>query len=377
MAETREDRESRRDVARDGAPDGSGTRRPVHAEGGSRGRPAGGSASDDSGTRLTVWVALAANMLIAAAKAVAGIAAGAPALLSEAAHSVADSINEGFLLTSLSRSRRTPDAEHPFGYGKDRYFWSLLAAVGIFVVGGCFSFVQAFEALHTTGEPDTAGYVAGLAVLGVALLAEGASLVRAVVQLRGQARRAGVSVWRQARTLGDPALRTVLAEDGTAVLGVVLAAAGLGLHMATGSAVWEAAASACIGVLLVFTAYRLGKAARDQLLGEAVDPGLQRELLRRLEEQPEIDVVTQLLTMRLGLHSTLLAARVDLVDGLDSDDVEAMSQRLRESVAASWPHVDQVFLDATHAGSAERSAARKYRDELDEAVAEDGPGPRL
>ncbi|MDI2124682.1 cation diffusion facilitator family transporter [Yinghuangia seranimata] len=326
---------------------------------------------------MTVWVALAANMLIAAAKAVAGIAAGAPALLSEAAHSVADSINEGFLLTSLSRSRRTPDAEHPFGYGKDRYFWSLLAAVGIFVVGGCFSFVQAFEALHTTGEPDTAGYVAGLAVLGVALLAEGASLVRAVVQLRGQARRAGVSVWRQARTLGDPALRTVLAEDGTAVLGVVLAAAGLGLHMATGSAVWEAAASACIGVLLVFTAYRLGKAARDQLLGEAVDPGLQRELLRRLEEQPEIDVVTQLLTMRLGLHSTLLAARVDLVDGLDSDDVEAMSQRLRESVAASWPHVDQVFLDATHAGSAERSAARKYRDELDEAVAEDGPGPRL
>ncbi|MCF2527282.1 cation diffusion facilitator family transporter [Yinghuangia soli] len=328
------------------------------------------ASADDAGTRLTVWVALAANAVIAVAKAVAGAVAGAPALLSEAAHSGADCLNEGFLLASLARSRRSPDTEHPFGYGKERYFWSLLAAVGIFVVGGCYSFFQGFEALRETAEPDVGAYTAGLAVLGIALLAEGASLLRALAQVRGQAREAGVPVLRQMRTVPDPALRTVLAEDSTAVLGVLLAAAGLGLHMATGNPAWEAAASMSIGLLLVFTAYRLGRAARDQLIGEAVDAGLQRDILRYLSAQPEVDVVTQLLTMRLGLHSTLLAVRIDLTDGLDSAGVEAMSGRLKQGIRERWPHLDHVFLDITRAGAGDRRAARRFRAELDDAVAE-------
>src|SRR5882757_5313120 len=102
----------------------------------------------DAGTRSAVLVALGANLVIAAAKTAAGVFAGSPALLSEAAHSVADSLDEVFLLPSLRRSRRTPDSDHPFGYGKERYFWSLLAAVGIFVLGGCFSFYQGLEALR-------------------------------------------------------------------------------------------------------------------------------------------------------------------------------------------------------------------------------------
>ncbi|MGW9212883.1 cation diffusion facilitator family transporter [Embleya sp. NPDC055664] len=332
--------------------------------------PAGtaGDIDDDAGTRLTVWVALAANVVIAIAKAAVGVLAGAPALLSEAAHSVADTLNEAFLLASLSRSRRAPDAEHPFGYGKDRYFWSLLAAVGIFVTGGCFSVFQGFEALREHGEPKTGAYVAGLAVLGLALLAEGGSLLRAVVQLRGQARAAGVSVLRHARQTPDPTLRTVLAEDGSAVLGVLLAAAGLGLHMATGNAVWEAAASWAIGLLLVFVAYRLGRAARDQLIGEAVDVELQQRILARLAEQPEIDVVTQVLTMRMGRHSTLLAARIDLVDGLDSTEVEDMSERLKHTIRESWPTVDQIFLDITRAGTADRQAAHRHHQSLHRAA---------
>ncbi|MFF7244719.1 cation diffusion facilitator family transporter [Embleya sp. NPDC008237] len=335
-------------------------------------RRAGGR-DDDAGTRLTVLVALAANLVIAVGKAVAGLVAGAPALLSEAAHSVADTLNEAFLLASLDRSRRTPDAEHPFGYGKDRYFWSLLAAVGIFVLGGGFSFFQAWEALREESEPDVAGYLAGLAVLFVALCAEGGSLVRAVLQVRRQARESGVSVMRAIRDVDDPALRTVLAEDATAVLGVLLAMGGLGLHMATGNAVWEAAASLCIGLLLVLIAYRLGREARGELIGEAVDVALQRDILKYLDAQPEIDVVTQLLTMRLGLHSTLLAARIDLADGLDSEAVEVMSVRLKRSIGERWPHVDQVFLDVTRAGAGERREAHRYRASLDEAAADREP----
>ncbi|WP_097871043.1 cation diffusion facilitator family transporter [Streptomyces sp. rh34] len=292
----------------------------------------------DRRTRLTVLVALAANLVIAAAKTVGGLASGSPALLSEAAHSVADSLNEVFLLAALRRSRRPADARHPFGYGKERFFWALLAAVGIFVMGGCFSFYQGLSALRR-GDPESPeGYTAGLIVLGVALVSESTSLARALHQARGEKRGAL-----------DPALRTVIAEDSTAVLGVALAMAGMVLHLTTGSVVWEAAASLGIGVLLVYVAFRLGRDARDQLIGEAVDPALRDDLVGFLMRQGEIDNVAELLTMRLGMDSVLVAARIDLAPGIDSERVEEVSMRIREAMADRWPQADQVFLDITNA----------------------------
>ncbi|MEV5607724.1 cation diffusion facilitator family transporter [Streptomyces sp. NPDC052225] len=299
------------------------------------------AAAEDRKTRLTVLVALGANLVIAAAKAVGGLIAGSPALLSEAAHSVADSLNEVFLLAALRRSRRPADRKHPFGYGKERFFWSLLAAVGIFVMGGCFSFFQAFEALASGGgEESRTGYVVGLAVLGVALIAEGSSLARAVHQVRAQP---GDGIG------SDPALRTVLAEDGTAVVGVLVAAAGMVLHMVTGRIEWEAAASFTIGLLLVFIAYHLGKDARDQLIGEAVSPELHRGIRELLDAQPEIDCVAALHTMRLGMDSTLVAARIDLTPGIESERLELVSERIKRAVQENWPEADQVFLDVVNA----------------------------
>ncbi|MET7890225.1 cation diffusion facilitator family transporter [Streptomyces mirabilis] len=303
----------------------------------------------DRRTRLTVLVALGANLLIAVAKAVGGLLAGSPALLSEAAHSVADSMNEVFLLAALRRSRRPADHRHPFGYGKERFFWSLLAAVGIFVMGGCFSFFQGVEALRNGAEESFHGYVAGLAVLGVALLAEGASLLRALHQVRRQG--GGADGMR------DPALRTVVAEDGTAVIGVMFAITGMVLHMVTGQVVWEACASLAIGALLVCVAYWLGRDAREQLIGRAADEEASRRILALLEAQPEIDSVEALLTMQLGLDSTLVAARIDLAPGLDSEEVEEVAVRIKRSVAHTVPEADQIFLDVTDAGAA-RAAAR-------------------
>ncbi|MEJ8672345.1 MULTISPECIES: cation diffusion facilitator family transporter [unclassified Streptomyces] len=297
----------------------------------------------DHRTRVTVLVALAANLVIAVAKAVGGLLAQSPALLSEAAHSVADSLNEVFLLAALRRSRRPADARHPFGYGKERFFWSLLAAVGIFVMGGCFSFFQGFEALRGGGEETFTGYVAGMVVLGVAFVAEGLSLLRALYQVRRQGGAAD--------GLRDPALRTVVAEDGTAVIGVTLAFAGMALHMVTGQVVWEASASLAIGALLVFVAYRLGRDARDQLIGEAADPEAAGRIRALLEAQPEIDSVEALLTMKTGLETALVAARVDLVPGIDSEQVEEVAVRIKRSIARTVAEADQIFLDVT-----ERSA---------------------
>ncbi|GAA2767927.1 cation diffusion facilitator family transporter [Streptomyces paradoxus] len=284
-------------------------------------------------------VALAANLVIAVAKAIGGLAAGSPALLSEAAHSVADSLNEVFLLAALRRSRRPADRRHPFGYGKERFFWSLLAAVGIFVMGGCFSFFQGFEALTSGAEEELGGYVAGLIVLGIALLAEGGSLLRALYQVR---RQGGTGAG-----LRDPALRTVVAEDGTAVLGVTLAIAGMALHMVTGQVVWEASASLAIGALLVYVAFRLGREARDQLIGEAADPETSGRIRELLRAQPEIDSVEALFTMKTGLDTALVAARVDLVPGLDSERVEEVAVRIKRSIARTVPEADQIFLDVT------------------------------
>ncbi|WP_406176608.1 cation diffusion facilitator family transporter [Streptomyces sp. NBC_00996] len=301
----------------------------------------------DRKTRVTVLVALGANLVIAVAKAVGGLVAGSPALLSEAAHSVADSLNEVFLLAALRRSRRPADRRHPFGYGKERFFWSLLAAVGIFVMGGCFSFFQGFEALRNGAEESFHGYVAGFVVLAVALLAEGASLLRALRQVHQQGGTSGMR---------DPALRTVVAEDGTAVLGVTLAGVGMALHMVTGQVVWEASASLAIGVLLVYVAYRLGRDARDQLIGQAADEEQSHRIRALLEAQPEIDSVEALLTMQLGLDSTLVAARIDLVPGLDSEEVEDVAVRIKRSVAHTVQQADQIFLDVTDASTARAAA---------------------
>ncbi|MFD5840429.1 cation diffusion facilitator family transporter [Streptomyces chartreusis] len=302
----------------------------------------------DRRTRVTVLVALTANLVIAVAKAVGGIFAHSPALLSEAAHSVADSLNEVFLLAALRRSRRPADARHPFGYGKERFFWSLLAAVGIFVMGGCFSFFQGVEALRGGGgEEKFSGYVAGMIVLGVAFVAEGLSLVRALRQVR---RQGGL-----ASGMRDPALRTVVAEDATAVLGVTLAFAGMALHMVTGQVVWEASASLAIGALLVYVAYRLGREARDQLIGEAADPEADARIRELLAAQPEIDSVEALFTMKTGLDTALVAARVDLVPGLDSEQVEEVAVRIKRAVGDAVDEADQIFLDVT-----ERSAREAY-----------------
>jgi cation diffusion facilitator family transporter len=288
--------------------------------------------------------------------------------LSEAAHSVADSLNEVFLLASLKRSTRPADAEHPFGYGKERYFWSLLAAVSIFVMGGCFSFFQGIEALRSGGSETRTGYVVGLAVLGVALLAEGSSLVRALVQIRGNARHASRSMVREIRAGDDPALRTVLAEDSTACLGVVLATAGMGLHMFTDDIAYEAWASLLIGALLVLVAFQLASQSRGQLIGEAADPVLRHQIQEFLDAQPEIDAVTTLLTMRLGTRSTLVAVRVDLVGGIDSEEVELVLVRIKSDLTHRWPLADQVFLDVTEATAKDRARAAGERRVLDATV---------
>src|SRR3954453_16223479 len=189
----------------------------------------------------SVLAAFAANVTIALAKGVAAALTGSPALLAETLHTVADAGNEVFLFIAIRRSRRPADASHPFGYGPERYFWALLAAIGIFVVGGA---VSVWDGIHPLLHPPGLGpFWVGVAVLLVALTLDGISRIVAVRQLRTQAARREVSLRELLGESPDPTVVTVYFEDTVDVLSALLALAALVLHRLTGSAVPDALAS--------------------------------------------------------------------------------------------------------------------------------------
>lgn len=291
-------------------------------------------------------VAGLANIVIALTKLVAGVAVGSAAMLAEAAHSLADTLNEGFLLASLHRSGRPADDAHPFGYGKERYFWSLLAAVGIFVAGAGFAIFQGTLAILHGGPPDTSPIVAYV-VLAIAFAAEGSSLGRAAYQVRREAdgRRRGFA--EQVQRSPDTTVRTALFEDTTAVIGLAIAAVGLALSSWTGSAVWDGIASILIGLLLVAVAYSLGRTNMHMLIGRAADPDEQRVITQEIEATPGVDKVVELLTMHLGPEELIVAAKVAFTDDISADEAEDLADGLDRRLRERLPLIRHVFLDPT------------------------------
>jgi cation diffusion facilitator family transporter len=309
-----------------------------------------------------VLLAGAANLLIAAAKLVAGLVSGSSAMLAEAAHSVGDTMNQAFLLTALRRSQQPADRDHPFGYGKARYFWALLAAVGIFVLGAGFAAFEGIDALlHPT---ETGSPTVSFVVLGAAFVFEGISFVRALWQLRNDAGAADATVVGHLRTEAEPALRAVVFEDGAALVGLILAAAGLALDELTGSQVWDAAASLAIAVLLVVVALGLGRQNADYLIGKAVSPDMQRGIVRLIEDTDGADGVLELLTMWLGPEQVLVAARVDLADGYSPDELEVAADEVERRIREEFPAVRHVFLDPTPGATVTAAAAGGTREQV-------------
>ena len=317
---------------------------------------------DQTESTKTVLVALTANVVIAGAKAVAGLVTGSQGLLAEAAHSAADSANQVSLLVSLSLGRRPPDEEHPFGYGKERFFWAFIAALLIFAVGASFSVFEGVRKLLEPGARHMGSLRIAYGVLGVALLAEGTSLVRAVRQWQreegGSRRRSAIAAFRRST---EPAVKTVLVEDGAAVLGVLLAGGGLALFQLTGDTYWDAWASIAIGCLLAVAAFSLGRDMRGLLLGAAAPPDVRDRMRATIGAHPAVDRVIEVLTMYLGPRSLLVAVRLDLADTVTGDEVEQASDAIERALRQAEPEVTEVFLDATPAGRAGRGTTARTR----------------
>jgi cation diffusion facilitator family transporter len=286
----------------------------------------------------SIVVALVANLTIALAKGIAAVLTASPALLAETLHTLADAGNEILLGIAARRGRRPDDASHPLGYGAELYYWALLAAIGMFVIGGAVSIWRGVEALIHPEELDH--FWIGVTVLLIALTLDGGSRIVASRRLRAQADRRGLTTRQMIAESADPTLVTVYAEDSIDVLGAALALVALVAHKLTGSPTPDAIATILIGLLLGYIAWRLADRNRQLLTHQAVPERYQVQLRERLMRAPEIAGIGEFVAVYMGPGEVLVAADVQLVPC----DPASTLARLRQEIQDEVPAVRRLYL---------------------------------
>ncbi|MDV9187824.1 cation diffusion facilitator family transporter [Streptomyces sp. SR27] len=312
--------------------------------------------SGNGESTFTVIVAATANLGIAVAKAVAGVVSGSSAMLSEAAHSLADTVTEVLLLTALKRSEKPADEDHPVGYAGERYVWAMLAAVATFVGGAVFSI---YDGIHTLSQGEEPGDpLISYIVLGVAFLLEGFSLRTGVKQVKAEAERARAPFARYLRLMPDTTVKAVVMEDSAALAGLMLAAGGLLGVQITGSGVWDGVASILIGCLLVYVAWVLGRSNAELLIGRPLPRTMRKEVREELLSVPHIVDVLDLTTLIQGPGEVLIAAKVDFRDVASAAQVEWACEDAEQQLRERFPQIRRVYLDPTP-GVAQRRDGRE------------------
>lgn len=298
------------------------------------------------GRPIAVYGAVAANLAIAISKFAAAALTGSAAMLSEGIHSVVDTGNQGLLLLGIRRSRVPPDADHPFGHGKELYFWSLVVAIVLFGVGGGLAFYEGV--VHVLSPSPLEHPFISYVVLIVAFVLESASWTVALRELRKEA--AGRGLWRTLRYTKDPTVPTVLFEDSAALIGLVAAFAGIWLAEATGDPRFDGVGALVIGVVLAVVAVVLAYESRGLLIGERADPDLVEQIRELARLDPGVVSVEDVRTMHVGPRTVLVTLRASF-RGPASVDVEAAVARLHERLSG----IDHGLLDVTIEPVAARS----------------------
>jgi cation diffusion facilitator family transporter len=308
---------------------------------------------------IAVYGAMAGNATIAVAKGVAAFFTGSSAMVSESIHSVVDTANEGLLLLGMSRGQRPPDAQHPFGYGKELYFWSLIVAILLFGIGGGISFYEGVT--HLTGHVGEGGSSAiwNYAVIVIALIAEGTSWVIALREFFPSIEDEGL--FFAIRNAKDPTVITVLLEDSAALVGLVFAFLGVLLSQLTGNPMYDGIASILIGLTLATVSAFLAYESRSLLIGETADPEIVESIRTIAGQNEDVSVVGQPLTMHLGPHEILLNLDVRFKAGLSSEKIMNVIDRLEQAIRSHHPEIRRIFIEAESL----------RRDESKPAVSED------
>ena len=293
----------------------------------------------------TVIVAGLVNLAIAVAKAVGGMISHSSAMLSEAAHSFADTVTEVLLFVALKRGSKPPDRRHPFGYGRETYFWAFMASLCTFAVGAGFSIYQGIQTI-VERKPEGSPLISYI-VLAISFVLEGSSLLKALRQIKGSARERGVTSRSYLQATTDTTLKAVTFEDSAALVGLVLAALGLLLEQLTGDPLWDGIAAVLIGCTLLVVAGVLARTNVSLLIGQSVSEGLQRDLKNEIKALDLVVDVPFLLTSVIGPGQLVVAAKVDFVDEASAGEIERVSDEAEQRLVQRFQGVRYVFLDPT------------------------------
>ncbi len=292
-------------------------------------------------SRTAVVAAVVGNTSIAVAKFAAAAITRSTAMLAEAIHSSADAGNQLMLLWGLGASKKEADAEHPFGRGKEVYFWSFMVAVMLFTAGSIFALQRGFSALREPHELES--QIVSVVVLLVSIVIEGFTFsvaLRAFNDMRGTR-----ATWRSIRETKDTAILVVLLEDAAAMSGLVVALIGVGLAAVTEDPVWDAIATLVIGVLLAVVALILAFETKSLMVGEAASRADRARIRATVLSHRNVQQVGRLLTMHLGPDDILVNLDVDLVDDLGRDDIEQTIDDIESDIRALIPAANNIFIE--------------------------------
>ena len=297
---------------------------------------------------LAVLGALFANGLIAILKFIGAVITGSSGMMAEAFHSVADTTNQVFLLLGLRFYKRPASSKHPFGYGKERFFWSFIAAIFIFGVGATYAIYEGIEKLRHPHPPTNLEWA--FWILGISFVLEAGSIGLAIYQEVKEAHHEGLSFTQYLGESKDPTAKTVLFEDSAALIGIVIAFTGLLLteYQVGGAAgaYWDGLASIIIGIVLAIVAFVLARASRGLLLGEAANPNVLAKIKEAIEGHPNCERTVELLTMHLAPKQILINAHVKLKDNLVTSDILKSIEEIEERIKRAEPKVEMIFLEA-------------------------------
>jgi cation diffusion facilitator family transporter len=318
----------------------------------SPGSPGAEGGGDSVGT---VIIAGLANLAIAIAKLFAGMLSGSAAMLSEGAHSLADTVTEVLLYVALRRGGKEADESHPFGHGKESFVWAFIASLFTFIGGAGFSVYHGVTTI-IRGE-ESGHFVVSYIVLAVSFVAEGTSFLRARRQVADESERWDTTPKRFLQLTADTTVKAVYFEDSAALVGLIFAAFGVLGAQLTGSALYDGIASILIGLLLLLVATILARSNVSLLVGRAVPRRMHNLIADDLAAIPVVTAVPTLLTMQLGPGAILVAAKVDFDDDASGADIEAASDAAERRLRSRFPGIRYVFLDPTRG-----SAGRNHRD---------------
>jgi cation diffusion facilitator family transporter len=295
-----------------------------------------------SSSKKVILAALAGNSAIAVTKFAAAGMTGSSSMLSEAIHSVVDTGNQGLLLFGIRRAGRPADADHPFGYGMELYFWTFVVAILIFAGGAG---VSVYEGVTKLGNPHPIvdahiNYI----VLGVALILEAGAWWVAFKEFSKS--KGDMGTLEAVRRSKDPAIFTVLFEDSAAIAGLVIAAVGIGLADILDEPLWDAIGSIIIGVVLAVTAALLAYECKGLLIGEGAGRRVVQGVRRIAGEQDGVARINEALTMHLGPRDVLLNLSLDFKDRLSSVEVEKTISALEREIKTTYPEITRVFIEA-------------------------------